>query len=62
MDPASLVGEILDDPLQEDEAMEWYHVLVVMVIWDIIRSVFTAWLTKWWISRKKTRSNNERKD
>lgn len=60
-DPASTLDSILDDPLQGDKPMEWYGILAIMVVWDIVRSVFTAWLTKWWINKRTKRSKNESK-
>jgi hypothetical protein len=35
--------------------MEWYEFLGVMIVWDIARSVFTAWLTKYWISKPRSK-------
>lgn len=54
MDPGpSLNYELaISDPPKGAAVMEWYEFLGVMIAWDIARSVFTAWLTKSWISKK----------
>jgi hypothetical protein len=53
-DPASLnYYEAIYSPPKGAILVEWYEFLGIMIIWDLARSVFTAWLTKAWLSKKK---------
>jgi len=54
MDPASLsiIEEGVTDPPRGSELVEWYEFLGIMILWDLARSVFTAWLTKYWLSKR----------
>jgi hypothetical protein len=63
MDPAPSLNyeEALSDPPRGATVMEWYEFLGVMILWDLARSVFTAWLTKSWIGKKAPIKRRKRK-
>lgn len=63
MDPAScsIIDDGISHPPRGAEFVEWYEFLGVMILWDLARSVFTAWLTKYWIDKKPSRKKNARK-
>lgn len=60
MDPASyqLTSDAIEHPPLGAEYMEWYETLAVIAVWDTVRSVATAWLTKHWIAKQNEKDKS----